>query len=62
VGNIGLIPGLGSAHMLQLLKALKAVLHNERSHCNERPVHRNKEWPQLAPTRESWHTATKTQR
>ena len=34
----------------------------KRSHCNEKPKHRNKEWPPLATTRESLHAATKTQR
>ena len=33
------------AHALQLLKAahLEPVLHNKRSHCNEKPTHRNEE-------------------
>ena len=31
---------------------LEPVLHNKRSHCNEKPVHRNEEWPPLAATRE----------
>ena len=33
------------AHMPQLLKSarLEPVLHNKRSHCNEKPVHRNEE-------------------
>ena len=33
------------ARVLQLLKParLEPVLHNERSHCNEKPVHRNEE-------------------
>ena len=33
------------AHVLQLLKpaSLESMLCNKRSHCNEKPVHRNKE-------------------
>ena len=44
------------AHMPQLLKpaCLQPMLHNKRSHRNEKPP--------LAATRESSHTATKTQR
>ena len=51
------------AHVLQLLKpvCLEPVLSNKRSHRNEKPAHCNEEWPQLATTRESPHTATKTQ-
>ena len=49
----------------QLLKPerLEPVLHNKRSHCNEKPTHHNKEYPLLAAatTRESPRTATKTQ-
>ena len=46
----------------QLLKpaCLEPVLHNEKSHRNEKPVHRNEEKPLLARTRESPRTATKT--
>ena len=40
---------------------LEPVLRNKRSHCNEKPVHCNKEQPPLAETRESPRTATKTQ-
>ena len=49
--------------MLQLLKPahLEPVLCNKRSHCNEKPVHCNKEKLPLATTRESPRTATKTQ-
>ena len=45
------------AHVPQLLKPahLEPMLHNKRSH-------RNEEKPPLAATRESPHTATKTQR
>ena len=52
------------ARMPQLLKpaCLEPVLHNKRSHRSEKPTHRNEEWPPLAATRESLHTATKTQR
>ena len=52
-----------SALVPQLLKPahLESVLHNKRSHLNEKPVHRNKEQPPLTATRESPHAATKTQ-
>ena len=48
---------------LQLLKPvrLEPVLCNKRSHCNEKPAHRNEEKPPLAATRESQRTAKKTQ-
>ena len=48
----------------QLLKParLEPVLRNKRSHCNEKPAHRNKEWPLLAATRGGQRTTTKTQR
>ena len=51
------------ARVSQLLKpvCLEPVLHNKRSHHNKKPVHRNKENPPLATTRESPRTATKTQ-
>ena len=51
------------ARALQLLKPahLEPMLHNNRSHCNEKPPHLNEEWPPLAVTRESLHAATKTQ-
>ena len=41
--------------MLQLLKpvCLEPVLHNKRSHQDEKPVHHKKEEPPLAATRES---------
>ena len=39
----------------------RAVLHNERSHRNEKPPHCNEEWPPLTATRESPCAATKTQ-
>ena len=49
--------------MLYLLKPgyLEHMLHNKRSHHNEKPVHHNKEWPLLAATGESPRAATKTQ-
>ena len=49
--------------MLQLLKPtfLELVVHNTRSHGNEKPTHRNEEQPLLAATRESLRAATKTQ-
>ncbi|KAJ8790667.1 hypothetical protein J1605_021265 [Eschrichtius robustus] len=37
------------------------MLHNKRSHRNEKPTHRNEEWPLLIATTESPHAATKTQ-
>ena len=40
---------------------LVTVLCNKRSHHNEKPKHCNEEEPLLAATRESSHTATKTQ-
>ena len=50
-GDTGLIPALGRFHMLQktkdhapqLLKpmSLESVLHNERSHCNEKATQHN---------------------
>ena len=52
------------AHVPQLLKPMhrEPVLHNKRSHCNEKPTHRSEEWPPLAATRESPCAAMKTQR
>ncbi|KAJ8779396.1 hypothetical protein J1605_012685 [Eschrichtius robustus] len=43
------------AHAPQLLKPmhLEPVLHNKRSHRNEKPMHRNEEQPPLAATRKS---------
>ena len=48
----------------QLLKpaCLEPVLHNKRSHHNEKPMHSNEEWPPHATIRESPCAATKTQR
>ena len=56
-GDSGSIPGLGRCHLLwsswtcgpQLLKpaCLEPLLHNKRSHCNEKPKHRNSS---VAPT------------
>ena len=50
------------AHVPQLLKParLEPMLCNGRSHRNERPAHRSKEWPPLAATREGPRAATKT--
>ena len=47
----------------QLLKpaSLEPMLCNKRRHRNEKPTHRNKEWPPLVTTRESLHAATKAQ-
>ena len=43
------------AHVLQLLKpaCLEPTLRNKRSHRNEKPAHRNEEYPPLTATRES---------
>ena len=51
------------ARVLRLLKpeCLEPVLHNKRSHRNEKPPHHNEEWPPLTATRESPRAATKTQ-
>ena len=43
-------------------RAARARAPNKRSHCNEKPAHRNEESPLLATTRESLHAAAKTQR
>ena len=40
---------------------LEPVPHNKRGRDSERPAHRDEEWPQLATTRESPRTGTKTQ-
>ena len=40
---------------------LEPVLRNKRGRDNERPVHRDEEWPPLAATGESSRTETKTQ-
>ena len=50
------------AHEPQLLspRTLEPMLHNKRSHCNEKPAHHNEEEPPLAATRESPRTVTKT--
>ena len=40
---------------------LEPVLRNKRGRDNERPAHRDEEWPPLAATRESPLTETKTQ-
>ena len=51
-GDTGSSPGPGRSHMLQsnlahapqlLSPCLEPVLHNKRSHGNEKPVHRNEE-------------------
>ena len=51
------------AHVPQVLKParLEPVLHNKRSHHNEKPMHRNEVQPPLAATRESLRAAMKTQ-
>ena len=40
---------------------LEPMLHNKRSHCNEKSAHRNEEENPLGATRGSPRTATKTQ-
>ena len=40
---------------------LEPLLRNKRRRDNERPAHRDEEWPPLATTRESPRTETKTQ-
>ena len=49
--------------MLQLLKpvSLEPMLCNKRSHCNERPAYHSEEKSPFSETRESLHTAKKTQ-
>ena len=51
------------ARVPQLLKpiCLEPVLRNKRSHRNEKPTHRNEEYPLLTATREGLRAATKTQ-
>ena len=52
------------ARMPELLKPmrLEPVLHNKRSHRNEKPTHWNEELLPLTATRESPRAATETQR
>ena len=62
-GDMGSIPGLRKfhtplatkAHEPQLLKpmCLEPVLHNKRSHGNEKPVHHSKGDPPSTPTTEN---------
>ena len=42
-GNMGLIPGPGRFHMLQVTKPvrLEPVLCNKRRHCSEKSIHHN---------------------
>ena len=40
---------------------LKPVLCNKRSHSNEKPAYRDREWALLAATREGPHAVMKTQ-
>ena len=51
------------ASVLQLLKpvCLEPVLHNKRSHLNEKPMHHNEEYPSLTIIRESQSAAIKIQ-
>ena len=70
------MPQSGKAHASQLLRlrsggrepllltptCLEPMLHNKRSHRNEKPAHRKEGWPPLATTRESPCAATKIPR
>ena len=51
------------AYEPQVLKptCLEPMLHNNRSHNNEKPMHHKEEQPLLSAVRQSPHTATKTQ-
>ena len=51
------------AYVPQLPKPVhpEPMLRNKRNHYNEKPAHRNEEWPPLAATRESPRAATETQ-
>ena len=70
-GDTGSSPGLGRSHVtaeqlgpwatIAEPAHLEPVLHNKRGRDNERPAHRDEEWPPLAATRESPRTETKTQ-
>ena len=44
------------------VRSLEPMLHDKRSHCNEKSGHRKEEQPLLAATRESPCKAAKTQR
>ena len=68
-GDAGSSPGLGGSHVPrsnwahepQLVPAhLEPVLSNKRGRDNERPAHRDEEWPPLAATGEGPRTETKT--
>ena len=69
-GDVGSIPGLRRFHTLWAAKAhepqqlkpvcLQTVLHNKRSHRNEKPVHHIKGGPR-APQLQKTHAAAKTQ-
>ena len=50
-------------NVTQLLKlaCLEPTICNERSHRNEKPAHRNEEWPPLTLTGESLRAAMKIQ-
>ena len=70
-GDTGSSPGLGRSHNAaeQLgpwatttePERLEPVLRNERGRDNERPAHRDEEWPPLAAIGESPRAETKTQ-
>ena len=74
--DTGSSPGLGRSHMprsnwarepqllsLRIWSLCSATREATvmRGHGNERPAHRDEEWPPLAATRESPRTETKTQ-
>ena len=57
------MPENSGASVQQLLKSvsLEPMLHNKRSHCDEKPMHHNEEQSPLVRTRESPHAATNMQ-
>ena len=70
-GDTGSIIGGARFHRLQATKpmchnyrslgALQPMLHNKKSHCNEKLRNRNEKEPPLTTARENQSTATKTQ-
>ena len=69
--DTGSSPGLGGSHMPQSdwarepqllsLRVWSLCSAGKRGRDNERPAHRDEEWPPLAATGESPRTETKTQ-
>ena len=64
------MPRSNYTHMLQPLSPsaaatelthLEPVLQNKSSHCNEKPMHRDEEWPPLTATTENRSTTMETQ-